>query len=227
MAYQESARPSFTQHGISLLLLGLVPLAMLLIFCVAPTEATMGHVQRIVYLHVSVAWCGLLGCLGMGVCAAAYLVRRDLAWDHWSQAGAEIGWLGATLTLLTGSLWAHEAWGVWWTWEPRLTSSLVLWLIFAGIFVVRMGIDEPHRRARLGGVLAILGLCDLPLVVMATRWFRGVHPVAPEMDVRMRGVLLVTALAFTVFFAFLAWQRQRQLSLSARFLPLEPEMDIG
>lgn len=208
------------------IVLGLVLTAILLIFCVAPTEATMGDVQRILYLHVSVAWCGLLGCLGMGTCGALYVARRNLEWDHRSQAAAEVGWLCATLTLVTGSLWAHEAWGVWWTWEPRLTSSLVLWLIFAGIFLVRAGIDEPHRRARIGAVLAILGLGDLPLVVMATRWFRGVHPVSPEMDHRMRLVLLAAVVSFTALFAFLAWQRQRQLGLGERVAVLESHADV-
>ena len=124
----------------------LVLASLLMIFFVAPTEATMGDVQRIVYLHVSVAWCGLAGCLVMGFCGAMYLVRRRLEWDFWSQAAGEIGWLCTTLTLITGSAWAHEAWGTWWTWEPRLTSSLVLWIIYAGVMLVRSSIEDPHRR---------------------------------------------------------------------------------
>lgn len=192
-----------------------------MIFFVAPTEATMGDVQRIVYLHVSVAWCGLAGFLAMGCCGAIYLVRRRLEWDFWSQAAGEVGWLCATLTLITGSAWAHEAWGTWWTWEPRLTSSLVLWVIYAGIFLVRSSITDPHRRARIGGVLAVVGMSDVPLVLMATRLFRGVHPVTPEMDPRMRLVLLVSVISFTALFAYLAVQRRRQLELSERALQLE------
>lgn len=199
----------------------LVLASMWMIFFVAPTEATMGDVQRIVYLHVSVSWCGLAGCLAMGICGAVYLVRRQLAWDLWSQAAGEVGWLCATLTLITGSAWAHEAWGTWWTWEPRLTSSLVLWTIYAGIFLVRSSIDNPHRRARIGGVLAVLGMSDVPLVWMATRWFRGVHPVTPEMDPRMRLVLLASVVAFTAFFAYIVVQRRRQLESSERAMQLE------
>jgi heme exporter protein C len=155
-----------------------------LIFVVAPTEETMGDVQRILYLHVAVAWCGLACGLAMGCSAAVYLLGRHLAWDHWSQAAAEVGWLCSTLTLVTGSAWAHEAWGTWWTWEPRLTSTLILWIIYAGIIVTRRSIEDPHRRARIGGMLAIAGTCDIPLVVMATRWFRGIHPVAATAPVR-------------------------------------------
>jgi heme exporter protein C len=189
----------------------LVAIALTMIFWYAPTEETMGDVQRIVYLHVSVAWTGLMGCVAMGLCGVIYLVRRDLAWDHWSQAVGEVGWLGATLTLVTGSLWAREAWGVWWTWEPRLTFSLVLWLIYAGVFLVRGSVDDAQRRARVGAVLALLGAGDAPLVFMATRWFRGVHPVSPVMVTSMKIVLWVSVVSFSVFFVRLAMLRRRQL----------------
>ena len=199
----------------------LVFASVLMIFFVAPTEATMGDVQRIVYFHVPVAWCGLAGCLAMGFCGAMYLVRRRLEWDFWSQSAGEVGWLCETLTLITGSAWAHEAWGTWWTWEPRLTLSLVLWMIYAGILLVRSSIEDPHRRARISGVLTMIGMCDVPLVLMATRWFRGVHPVTPEMDPRMRLVLLASVISFTALFAYLAAQRRRQLELSERAMQLE------
>jgi heme exporter protein C len=150
-----------------------------------------------------------------------YLVHRRLEWDYWSQAAGEVGWLCTTLTLVTGSAWAHEAWGTWWTWEPRLTSSLVLWIFFAGIFLVRTSMEDPHRRGRISAVLALVGLCDVPLVIMATRWFRGVHPVTPEMDPTMRLVLFAAVFSFTVLFAFLVVQRRRQLELRERAIQLE------
>jgi heme exporter protein C len=146
-----------------------------------------------------------------------------LRWDHWAQAAAEIGWLCCTLTLVTGSLWAREAWGVWWTWEPRLTSAVVLWLIFAGTFLVRGAIDYPHRRARVGAVLALFGVADVPLVIMATRWFRGIHPVTPEMDPHMRLALLVAVVSFTAWFALLMNQRRRQLELFERVATVEAQ----
>jgi heme exporter protein C len=191
---------------------------------VAPTESTMGDVQRILYLHVSVAWCGLGICLLMGICGAMFLASQRLEWDHWSQAAAEVGWLCTTLTLLTGSAWAHEAWGTWWTWDPRLTSSLILWTIYAGIIFARASIEDPYRRGRISGVLAIIGMSDLPVVIMATRWFRGVHPVTPEMDSTMRYVLLACALSFTAMFTYFVIQRQRQLGLFEKAARCEGEI---
>jgi len=190
----------------------LVVASLVLIFFVAPTEASMGHVQRILYLHISVAWCGLTGCIAMAVCGAAFVVRRQLTWDFWSQSSAEVGWLCTTLTLVTGSAWAHEAWGTWWTWEPRLTSSLMLWFIFAGIFLVRSLVDDPYHRARISGGLAILAAADVPLIFMATRWFRGVHPVSPEMEPVMRYVLAAVVFSASVLFAYLVRRRQQLLS---------------
>jgi heme exporter protein C len=195
-------------------LAGLLSGALLMICCVAPTERTMGHAQRIVYIHVAVAWLGLVGLPAMAACGVAYLARRNLRWDHAYQAAAELGWLSCGLTLATGSLWAHEAWGTWWVWDPRLTTSFILWLIYSGILLVRAGLDDAHQRARVGAILGVLGVVDIPLVVMATRWFRGLHPVAPRMEPVMRITLLITVVAFTALFVWLTACRRRQLQLS-------------
>jgi heme exporter protein C len=209
----------------SVLVLVLLAAAILGIFVYAPTEATMGHVQRIVYVHVAVAWLGLAGFLVMAPAGVLYLVRRDLAWDRWSQAAGELGWLSSGLTLVTGSLWAHEAWGTWWTWEPRLTAAFVLWAMYSGYLIVRAGVEDPHHRARLGAVLAILALADVPLVLMATRWFRGIHPVSPEMDPKMRLVLLVSVTGFSALFALLLARRRAQLHLESLLASLEQEAE--
>jgi heme exporter protein C len=179
----------------------------------APTEQTMGDAQRILYVHVSVAWLGLLGCVVMAACGVAYLIRRNVAWDHWAQSAGELGWLCCSLTLITGSLWAHAAWGTWWTWDPRLMASFILWAMFSGCLIVRGSLDDPHQRARIGSVLAIVAALDVPLVVMATRWFRGMHPVAPELEPSMRLVLLINVAAFTALFATLLVTRRNQLCL--------------
>ena len=199
----------------------LLAVAIGMVFLYAPTEITMGDAQRILYLHVSVTWCGLAACLTMGACSAGYMIRRNLVLDYWSQASTEVACLCFTITLVSGSLWAHEAWSVWWTWEPRLTSALVLWLILAGICLARASIDDLRTRARVSGGLAVLAMIDLPILIMATRWFRGIHPVAPQMDPRMRFVLLAAIVAFTVFFALLIWQRRSQIDLAARVLTVE------
>jgi len=207
------------------LVVALMAAVILAVSLYAPTEATMGHAQRIVYVHVAVAWLGLAGFLVMAGAGALYLIRRDLAWDQWSQSAGELGWLCSLLTLVTGSLWAREAWGTWWTWEPRLTAAFVLWAVYSGYLIVRAGLEDPHRRARLGAVLAILGLLDVPLVLMATHWFRGIHPVSPEMDPKMRLVMLLSAVGFTAFFALLLVRRRWQLHLESLLASLEQQTD--
>lgn len=199
--------------------------ALAAIFLAAPTEATMGDAQRIVYLHVSVAWMGLASFVLVAASGVMYLVRRDLAWDHWSRAGLEIGWLCCSLTLATGSLWAHSAWNTWWTWDPRLTTAFVLWAMYSAALVLRSGVDDPHRRARIGAVLAIVGVLDVPLVVMATRWFRGIHPKSPRMEPTMQLVLLASVIGFTVFFTTLLILRRSQLRLAGTLEEMQTELE--
>ena len=144
-------------YGRALLLASLIAVALWAIFIGAPSEQTMGAAQRIVYIHVAVAWFGLLGFVAMATAGVSYLIGRDLKWDQWFQAVGEVGWLSCGLTLITGAFWAHEAWGTWWTWDPRLTTSFVLWATYSGILIVRAGLDDPHQRARIGAILAVLG----------------------------------------------------------------------
>jgi heme exporter protein C len=207
------------------LVAGLMLTAILAIFLLAPTEETMGDVQRILYVHVASAWCALATFLVAAVAGVLYLMRRELGYDHWAQAAGELSWLGCGLTLVTGSLWARAAWGVWWTWDPRLTSTFVLWTIASAYLLVRSGVDDPHRRARAGAVLAVLGALDVPLVVVAARWFRGVHPAAPEMDPRMRLPLLASVVAFSVLYVFLVAHRRGLLRLEARLDAWEAAAD--
>ncbi len=203
----------------------LVPVAIGAIFLVAPTEQTMGEVQRIVYVHVAVAWLALLGLIVMGGSGVAYLTRRNLACDTWAQAAGELGWLCGTLTLITGSFWAHAAWGTWWTWDPRLTTSFILWAIYSGCLIVRANIESPHRRARIGAILAIVGLLDVPLVLVASRWFRGIHPATPGMEPTMRIVLLISVVAFTTIVAVLLLRRRTQLSLENQLNLLQQQIE--
>jgi len=199
---------------------GLLAAAML-----APTETTMGDAQRVVYVHVAVAWFGLLAFLVMAVAGLLYLLRRDLIWDTWAGAAAEVGWLCCSLTLVTGSLWAHAAWQTWWTWDPRLTTSFILWMVYSGCLLARASVADGHHRARIGAVLALLGAADLPLVVMATRWFRGIHPVTPEMEPAMRVALLLSVTGLTAVFALLLVRRQTQLALRNSLATIRQRLD--
>lgn len=199
----------------------LVPIALAAILFVAPTETTMGAAQRIVYIHVAVAWLGLAGFIVMAVSGGMYLRRRDLRWDDWTRAAAELGWLCSSLTLVTGSLWAHAAWGTWWTWDPRLTSSFVLWAMYSGSLLMLGGVEDPHASARMRAILVILGAVDIPLIIMATRWFRGIHPKSPQMEPTMRVILLISVISFTVFFSCLLALRRTQLRLEGRLVEVE------
>jgi heme exporter protein C len=197
--------------GADLLATAAVLAALSAIFFIAPLERTMGYSQRIMYIHVAVAWVALTMFAVTATAGGVYLLRRNLAADDWLHAAAELGWLSATLTLITGSLWAHAAWHTWWTWDPRLLTTFILWAMYCGLLIVRSGRDDPRRRARLSAVLAIVGFLDVPLVVMATRWFRGIHPVSPGMVPAMRITLLASAAAFTAFFCLLLVRRRWQL----------------
>lgn len=198
-----------------LVVAALLAAALPAIALLAPTESTMGDAQRIVYIHVPVARLSLLGLLVMAGAGLMYLLRRNLAWDRWSQAAAELGWLCGGLTLLTGSLWGHKAWGTWWTWDPRLTAAFILWMIYSGYLLLRRHLDDPHRRARLSAVFAIVGAVDVPLVVVAAHWFRGIHPARAALEPAMRTVLIGSALGFTALFFLLLACRRRQLQLEA------------
>jgi heme exporter protein C len=191
----------------------------------APTEATMGHSQRVLYIHVSVAWLGLAGFIVVAASGLLYLLRRDLWWDQWAQAAAELGWLCACLTLTTGSLWAHSAWGTWWTWDPRLITTFVLWALYGGYLVSRGSLDDPHRRARVSAVLAIVGALDVPLVVMATRWFRAIHPVSPTMEPSMRLAMLLTVAGFAALATLLVVCRREQLHIESVLGELQCAID--
>ena len=208
---------------IGVVMAGLLTATLAAIFLIAPHEQSMGDAQRIVYVHVAVAWFGLLGFVMATAAGITYLLRRDLRWDHWAQAAAEVGWLCTTMTLVTGSLWAHAAWNTWWTWDPRLTTSLILWVIYAGYFILRAGIADRGQRARSAAVLSIVGVLDVPLVSLATRWFRGMHPVSPEMEPGMHVVLLIAVIAFTAFMIHLLVRRRNQLALASRIESCEQQ----
>ncbi|MCC6125591.1 MAG: cytochrome c biogenesis protein CcsA [Pirellulales bacterium] len=204
-----------------------MPAAIAAIFFLAPREETMGEVQRIFYVHVAVAWCGLMSLIVSALAGASYLFRRDLAWDHWSLAAAELGWLGCGLALITGSLWARAAWSVWWTWDPRLTTTFILWLIYSGYFLVRGGLEDGHRRARVGAVMTILGMLDLPLLFMATRWFRGIHPVPQGMEPSMRTALIASLASFSALFLLLLILRKVQLKQAQILLTCESAAEMN
>ena len=178
-----------------------------MVFFYVPTEAEMGVVQRIFYVHVPSAWVALLAFGIVALCSLGYLWLRDERLDAISVASAELGLLFTTIVLVTGPLWGKIAWGAWWVWEPRLTLTLLLWFIYVGYFILRGAADSPERGKRFAAILGIVGAVDIPLIHLSVTWFRSQHPEAvilrpegPQAAPEIVQTLLVSFLAFTLLF---------------------------
>jgi heme exporter protein C len=146
------------------------------VFLYAPTDSIQGDVQRIFYIHAPMAICCYLA---GGVVAAAgllYLLTRKMFWDVVARCSAEIAVLFTTLVLITGSLWGKPVWGTWWSWDARLTTTLILWFIYVGYLMLRSYIGEPERAARYSVLVGVLGALDIPLVHVSVEWWRTLHP---------------------------------------------------
>jgi heme exporter protein C len=142
---------------------------------VAPTEQTMGNVQRIFYYHVPSAWTAFLLFFANFIASVVYLIKRNAAADAIAAATAEVGVVFCTVVLITGPIWARPVWGIWWTWDARLTTTLVLWLIYVSYLVLRR-YSTGSQTPILAATLAIFGFVDVPIVYMTIRWFRTQHP---------------------------------------------------
>ena len=192
-------------------LAGLVALHWMVFFWV-PTESTMGVVQRIFYIHVPAAWVAFMAFGIVALCSAVYLWLKDERLDWAALAAAEGGMVFTTIVLLTGPLWGKIAWGTWWTWEPRLTLTLLLWFIYLGYFMVRQATDNPERGRKFAAVVGIVGALDIPLIHLSVVWFRSLHPApvvmkpeGPTLDPEMLATLFVGLGAYTlVFFSLVA-----------------------
>src|SRR3974390_2264711 len=180
---------------------------------VAPTEQTMGEVQRIFYYHVPSAWVAGL-CFAVNFLASVvYLWKRSLNADALAAASAEVGVVFCTVVLITGPIWARPVWGIWWTWDVRLTSTLVLWLIYVSYLVLRR-FSSSGQAPVLAAALAVFGALDVPLVYFSIWFFRTQHPQpvmggGGSIDPRMLHVLLMNWLAFSCFAFLVCWSRYR------------------
>ena len=184
------------------------------IFLEVPMEVTMGAVQRIFYFHLPSAAVAFLAFAVSAGASVAYLIGRNLRWDRWAVSAAEIGVVFCSVVLVTGPIWAKPVWGIWWTWDARLTATFVLWLIYVSYLVMRGFLEEPVRRATISAVLSILGFLDVPLVYMANRWWRTQHPqpviagsAGSGLDPQMWLGLLQALVALLLLFGFLMYQR--------------------
>jgi heme exporter protein C len=180
---------------------------------IAPTEQTMGNVQRIFYYHVPSAWVAFELFLINFIASVVYLIRRSSMADIIALVAAEVGVVFCTVVLITGPIWARPVWGIWWTWDLRLTLTLVLWLIYVSYLVLRR-FSSSSQTPLLAAVLAVFGALDVPLVYFSIWFFRTQHP-APviggggSLDPRMGWVLLYNWIAFMSLAWLVCWTRYR------------------
>lgn len=191
----------------------LLSYAMYAALVLAPREQTMGDVQRIFYYHVPSAWTAfLLFFVNFGA-SVYYLFRRSSRADAIAQVSAEVGVVFCTVVLVTGPIWARPVWGIWWTWDLRLTLTLVLWLIYVSYLMLRR-FSTSGQTPLIAAVLAVFGALDVPLVYFSIWFFRTQHPQpviggGGSIDPRMLHVLLLNWLAFSCFAALVCWSRYR------------------
>ena len=155
----------------------MVAITMLLIFFWAPTERTMGDVQRIFYFHVGSGWVSMVAFLIALVGGVLYLRRPSPLWDTVALASVEIGLAFATMNIASGSIWGRPAWNTWWIWSPRLTSVTVMWLVYVAYFMLRGAIEDEQKRRRFSAVYVIAGFVTVLMTFFSIRFLRDIHPV--------------------------------------------------
>ncbi len=175
----------------------------------AAREKTMGDVQRIFYFHAPAGIVCFQAFFVTFVASIAYLATRRKTWDIVAHASTEVGLLLCAIVLMTGPLWARPIWGTYWTWEARLTTTLILWLIYAGYLLVRQYTDDPDQQARFAAVIGIIGFLDVPIVYWSVSWWRGHHPLVLRvsggggLEPSMRSVFLLGIATYLLLYACL------------------------
>ena len=197
-------------------LLGAATLLSLLVAVIlglrAPLDVNQGSLVRLMFLHVPSAWLSYLAYIGTGVFGLLYLLKRERRWDRLAMSSAEIGVLFTISTIVGGMLWAKPTWGVYWTWDARLTTTALSLVVYGGYLLIRSLIDDPDKRARVSAVVGLVGTLYVPINYMAVEWWRGVHQTQ---TVKLLGkvgfeaapiygwVLLIATIAFTLLYVYL------------------------
>lgn len=205
------------------ILAGLIPLSLIAVFVYAPQERVMGNVQRIFYYHVGSAWVGFFAFFIVFAASIQYLRTEDKYWSMLARASAEIGVIFTTFVLLSGMLWARPTWNTWWTWDPRLTTSLVLWLMYLAYLFLSQTLkgEEKSSQSRLAAIFGIIAFVNVPLVFMSIRWWRTIHPVVIEiggtgLSPRMIQVLIFSLITISLLYYQLLLMRLKQLNNEIR-----------
>lgn len=182
---------------------------------VSPPDVEQGDLIRLMYVHVPAAWVAYLAFAVVFVSSIAYLKGGRARWDRLAAASAEVGVLFTGLTIVLGSIWARPVWGVWWSWDPRLTTTAILFLIYVGYLAVRRLPESPVRRGRWAAVIGIIGFVDVPIVHLSVRWWRSLHqPPArllgtPDLAPVMGVTLMLGVITFTLAYLYFVSARLR------------------
>ena len=183
---------------------------------IVPADAAQGNVQRLMYVHVPAAWLAFLAFFIVFVMSVLYLIQRDPRWDRVAASSAEIGVVFTVVTLLLGMMWGKPTWGVYWTWDPRLTTTAILLAIYVGYLALRSFADEADRRARWSAIVGVIGFANVPIVYMSVTWWRTLHQppssprsVAPD----ILWTLMLNLAAFTLVYVYLMVRRVRLAKL--------------
>lgn len=201
--------------------IALMVLATLAVFAYAPREAKMGDVQRIFYFHISTAWSGFLAFAVALIGSIAYLRSRARHWDQLSHAAVEVGLVLLTMAIVTGSLWARPVWNTWWTWDPRLTTTTITWVVYLAYLLLRNAVENPETRARFAAVYATVAFVTVPITYLSARLLRTIHPIVLGPSVsseaqgqfgltpRMVHTMVLSLVAWMLLFSVLLWMRYR------------------
>jgi heme exporter protein C len=211
----------YLANGLGVVAFLAVLVGLYLAFVYAPADALQGDVQRIMYIHVPTAWVAFFAFFVVFVSSLVYLWKRLPEADRLAYASAEVGVLFTALTLIDGSIWGKPTWGIWWTWDARLTTTAILFVMYIGYLMLRSFVEEPDRRARLAALVGIVGFIDVPITYMSVLWFRTLHqpPSIQRGGASMPDSMLFTLLfnvgAYTLVYLFFLVKRVRVESLNA------------
>jgi heme exporter protein C len=207
----------------------LMLLALYTIFIYAPVEKTMGLIQKIFYIHVPSAFLAYMAFFITFIASIFYLYRKDSKWDTVAHCAVETGVIFCTIVLITGPIWAKPIWNVWWTWDPRLTTTLILWFTYVAYLMLRRAVKE-NQRANLAAVFGIIGFINVPITFFSIRLWRTIHPVVItsrglNMSGPMKFTLIITFIAFCFLFFSLLLSRIRFERLKTRIEEINEIMD--
>lgn len=207
--------------------LALLCIGVALVILYAPIDKSMGPAQKIFYLHLPAAMSTFLASLVVCIASIGSIWQRRAVWDDLADAAARVTVVFCSVVLLTGMLWAHSAWGHWWAWSPRLTFSLILWILYIGYLIVRPLIHSPERRMIVSAMYGIVSFLDVPLVYLSVKLLRDIHPSAVELEPAMRNTVAFWFVPVTMICVGLIWAQFR-LNARRRILERpEPPPDLA